>query len=58
MTLTGVFNLELSKETRKANAMLAGLGSSRRVYLSDTLLDAFDDDQIGETETTLRPGVK
>lgn len=46
MTLTGVFNLELSKETRKANAMLAGLGSSRRVYLSDTLLDAFTDDEI------------
>ena len=46
MTLTGVFNLELSKETKKANAMLTGLGSSRRVYLADTLLDAFDDDQI------------
>ena len=41
-----VGRLELSKETKKANAMLAGLGSSRRVYLSDTLLEAFDDDQI------------
>lgn len=46
MTVTGVFNLELSKDTKKANAMLAGLGSSRRVYLADTLLDGFDDDQI------------
>lgn len=46
MTITGIFNLELSKETKKANAMLAGLGSSRRVYLSDTLLEAFSDDQI------------
>jgi len=46
MTVTGIFNLALSKETKKANAMLAGLGSSRRVYLSDTLLDAFEDDQI------------
>jgi len=46
MTITGIFNLQLSKETKKANAMLAGLGSSRRVYLSDTLLEAFDDDQI------------
>lgn len=46
MTVTGVFDLGLSKETKKANAMLAGLGSTRRVYLSDTLLEAFDDRQI------------
>jgi len=46
MTITGIFNLALSKETKKANAMLAGLGSSRRVYLSDTLLEAFEDDHI------------
>ncbi len=46
LTLTGVYDLALSKDTKKANAMLAGLGSSRRVYLSDTLLDAFNDDQI------------
>jgi len=46
MTISGIFNLKLSKDTKKANAMLAGLGSSRRVYLSDTLLDAFNDDQI------------
>ncbi len=45
--LTGTYELELSKETKKANAMLAGLGSSRRVYLSDTLLNAFTDAQIG-----------
>ncbi|MHC4795546.1 MAG: M48 family metalloprotease, partial [Planctomycetota bacterium] len=46
MTITGIFNLALSKDTKKANAMLAGLGSSRRVYLSDTLLEAFNDDEI------------
>jgi STE24 endopeptidase len=46
LTLKGVFDLQLSKETRKANAMLAGMGSTRRVYLSDTLLHAFTDDQI------------
>lgn len=46
MTLTGVYNLGLSQETKKANAMLAGLGSTRRVYLSDTLVGAFDADQI------------
>ncbi|GMU21503.1 MAG: hypothetical protein AMXMBFR13_15960 [Phycisphaerae bacterium] len=47
ITLTGVFDLALSKDTKKANAMLTGLGSTRRVYLSDTLLEAFNDDQIG-----------
>ena len=46
MTITGIFDLALSKETKKANAMLAGLGSTRRVYLSDTLLEKFDDNQI------------
>jgi len=46
MTITGVFDLALSKDTKKANAMLAGLGSSRRVYLSDTLIEAFSEDQI------------
>lgn len=47
LTITGVFDLQLSKDTKKANAMLTGLGSSRRVYLSDTLLEAFNEDQIG-----------
>ena len=46
LKVTGIFNLGLSKDTRKANAMLAGLGASRRVYLADTLLSAFNDDQI------------
>lgn len=46
MEITGIFDLELSKETKKANAMLAGLGSSRRVYLSDTLLESFGNEEI------------
>lgn len=47
LTITGVFDLGLSKDTKKANAMLTGLGSTRRVYLSDTLLGAFSEAQIG-----------
>jgi len=47
LTITGVFDLGLSKDTKKANAMLTGLGSTRRVYLSDTLLGAFTEEQIG-----------
>ena len=46
MNISGVFDLALSKDTKKANAMLTGLGATRRVYLSDTLLEAFNDDQI------------
>ena len=46
LTIKGVFKLGLSIETKKANAMLAGMGATRRVYLSDTLLDAFDHNEI------------
>lgn len=42
-----VFRLNMSKETKKANAALAGLGRTRRVLLSDTLLDGFSDSEIG-----------
>lgn len=46
LQLTAVQSFDLSKETKKANAALVGLGRSRRVLLSDTLLDGFDHDQI------------
>ena len=46
LTLDGVFRWDLSKETRKANAALTGLGRSRRVLLADTLLDSFTPDEI------------
>jgi STE24 endopeptidase len=36
----------LSAETVKANAMLAGLGRTRRVLLGDTLLNSFSPDEI------------
>ena len=42
----GVYELKLSEETRKANAMLAGLGHTRRVLLSDTLLGEFRQPEI------------
>jgi STE24 endopeptidase len=42
----GVFRVNLGAETRKANAALAGLGKSRRVLLSDTLLAEFTPDEI------------
>lgn len=42
----GVWRLGLGAETRKANAALVGLGGTRRVLVSDTLLEHFDADEI------------
>lgn len=41
-----VFEIQLSKETRKANAAVTGLGKSRRIFLGDTLLENYADDEI------------
>ena len=46
LKVSGVFRLGLSEETKKPNAMLTGLGSTRRVLLSDTLLDAFEPAEV------------
>jgi STE24 endopeptidase len=42
----GVFELRLSDRTRKANAALTGIGRTRRILLSDTLLADHSDDEI------------
>jgi len=44
--VVGVFEWVLSSHTRKANAALAGLGRTRRILLSDTLLADYSDDEI------------
>ncbi|MGE3190925.1 MAG: hypothetical protein AB7N90_14690, partial [Vicinamibacterales bacterium] len=44
--ITGVFEWTLSGHTRKANAALAGMGRTRRILLSDTLLADYSDDEI------------
>ncbi len=46
LSIEGVYRMVLSDETAKANAMLAGLGRTRRVLLGDTLLDGFTPDEI------------
>jgi STE24 endopeptidase len=46
VTLEGVYKIDLSKDTKKANAMLAGLGATRRVIFGDTLLSNFTIDEI------------
>lgn len=46
LTIQGVYRMRLSDETAKANAMLAGLGRTRRVLMGDTLLDRFSPEEI------------
>lgn len=46
LSVEGVYRMALSTETLKANAMLAGLGRSRRVLLGDTLIEGFSNDEI------------
>ncbi len=44
--ILGVYELELSAKTKKANAALAGLGNTKRILLGDTLLQNFTHDEI------------
>ncbi|MCD6460899.1 M48 family metallopeptidase [bacterium] len=44
--ILGVFELELSAKTKKANAALTGMGNTKRILLGDTLLENFTDDEI------------
>ncbi|MDD5618556.1 MAG: M48 family metallopeptidase [Candidatus Omnitrophica bacterium] len=44
--LKDILVLELSKKTVKANAMVTGIGKTKRIYLSDTLLNDFSHDEI------------
>ena len=40
------YEWRLSDRTRKANAVLTGLGTTRRILISDTLLAGYSDDEI------------
>ena len=42
----GVYRWRLSEKSKKANAALTGLGSTRRIILADTLLDNYSPDEI------------
>jgi STE24 endopeptidase len=42
----GVFEWRLGDRTRKANAALTGIGATRRILLSDTLLAEHSDDEV------------
>jgi STE24 endopeptidase len=42
----GVYEWKLSEKSKKANAALMGLGGTRRIILSDTLLENYSEDEI------------
>jgi STE24 endopeptidase len=42
----GVYQFDMSRRTKAANAALTGLGNTRRIILGDTLLKEFSDDEI------------
>jgi STE24 endopeptidase len=42
----GVYEWGLSEKTKKANAALTGLGNTRRIIISDTLLDHFSPPEV------------
>jgi len=46
LDLVGVFNMKASEKTSKGIGALAGIGSSRRIILSDTMLDNFSQAEI------------
>jgi STE24 endopeptidase len=42
----GIYRWKLSEKSKKANAALTGLGSTRRIILADTLLDNYAPEEI------------
>ena len=44
--IRGVYEWKFSQKSKKANAYIAGLGSTRRIVLADTLLANYTDDEI------------
>lgn len=44
--VNGVYKVEMSSRTKTANAMVMGLGSTRRIVLFDTLIKEFNNDEI------------
>ena len=41
-----VLQMDMSKQTKKANAMFTGVGNTKRIILADTLLDEFTADEV------------
>ena len=46
LQVRGIFSIDLSSKTTKANAAVAGLGNTKRILLGDTLLSKYGKDEI------------
>lgn len=44
--ISDVLQMDMSKQTKKANAMFTGVGNTKRIILADTLLDEFTEDEV------------
>jgi len=44
--IRGIYKFNLSKETKKANALFTGFGKSKRILIADNLLNDFTDEEI------------
>jgi STE24 endopeptidase len=41
-----IYEWRISETTRRANALVTGIGSARRILLTDTLISAFSEDEV------------
>jgi STE24 endopeptidase len=46
INVAGVLQMDMSRRTNKANAFFAGIGPTKRIVLSDTLIAQFSPDEI------------
>jgi STE24 endopeptidase len=46
VTVSSVMQMDMSRQTNKANAFFTGVGNSKRIVLGDTLLEEFTPDEI------------
>ncbi|NWF50709.1 MAG: M48 family metallopeptidase [Ignavibacteriaceae bacterium] len=46
VAVENIFRFNMSKNTKKANAVFTGIGKTKRILLGDTLLENYSDDEI------------
>lgn len=46
VNVSDVLQMDMSKQTKKANAFFTGVGNTKRIVLGDTLLDEFTEDEV------------
>jgi STE24 endopeptidase len=46
VAVENIFRFNMSKNTKKANALFTGIGKTKRILLGDTLLENYSDDEI------------